>query len=244
MSRPNSQPRYAPTLRAAFILLTMGVVFGCQLVFGDYELNIDEGKGGGGSTAKGTGGAGACADGQARCTDTGELQECQDGKWNMTSTCGDLDHCSDVAKACVECGSGQTRCSSDGTKLELCNPDRTGWRTIQDCAPNRCFSDATGSVCVECEPFGSTECEEGGDAGDRLRVCGGNGKLSFQTCDGPDKQCITVPDGNDYCSKCTTNGFTCTSAGVLKACTNHLESDIQDCGAPEKCNAAGPGCLL
>lgn len=241
MSRPPFQSSLVPVFRGAAILLMISAV-GCQLVFGDYQINTDDATGGGGSTVKSTTVPSECSEGQARCSESGDLQKCQAGKWGAAVACGDLDHCSEVAGVCVECGPGQTRCTADNRKVQLCNLQRTGWEDLETCA-TRCFADAEGALCVQCEPFDTVTCEEGGDQGDKLRFCNNKGQLILSTCSGPDKQCITVANGDDFCSECTTDGFRCTSSGILKSCQNHRETEIKSCGTFEKCDPIGPGCL-
>jgi len=131
------------------------------------------------------------------------------------------------AGACVTgvCAAGATRCSADGSAVEACKPDGSGWALSQQCAAGGCTalaSDRAACAAQVCSPL-TRRCTA---AADGVMVCAGDGSgwsLS-QTCsDGCSAgACLPPPAG------CIAGSLRC--AGIaLEKCDGTNWNEIAEC---------------
>src|SRR5262245_31732022 len=102
------------------LLLLVNALVGCQLVFGDVQIDDEVG---------GAIPVGSCKQGDYRCN-AEYLLTCSssDVGWMLSKTCNTSDLCDSKTKACQVCEPGQRRCS--GAMRQECEPDGSKWRDL------------------------------------------------------------------------------------------------------------------
>lgn len=90
---------------------------------------------------------GACIDGDRRCNDE-FLETCVSGAWTRVQRCATRELCDDAAGACKNpaCGGSppERRCRTTQI-LEVCLPERTGFKDLLTCEPGTACDVATAS---------------------------------------------------------------------------------------------------
>jgi hypothetical protein len=227
------------------LLLGVGLlVAGCQLVFGDF--NIDKGPCERGAkqcfgnvlqtcNTEGTAWTNValcasealcdpahgcklatCADGDRRC-DNAEFQICKSTRdgWSNVQACADAGHCSAESGCTSEpCQAGTLQCN--GAVLRQCLPDQSDWRVADTCA-SATLCTKSGCTMQACKP-GQFRC-----SGAELQTCNDmlDGFTTVKSCD----SAALCDDATGTCGTagCTTPGaFRCTDTGVLEKCLDDL----------------------
>ncbi|HEY2900301.1 MAG TPA: hypothetical protein VGL59_06985 [Polyangia bacterium] len=118
--------------------------------------------------------AGLCVPGATDCSDTLSRQCDNNGNWQVQMTCK---YACRGAGMCTSCDPSVTHaCSTDGTNLQLCKPDGSGFADDTAC-PNGCST--ARLQCNTCKPQ-SVMCNQGASS-----ICNadGNGYTPSMTCD-------------------------------------------------------------
>jgi hypothetical protein len=176
--------------------------------------------------------------GAVRCV-TGEppqLEACEnDLQWHVREACASQALCSESAGRCLPpaCDSEETRCV--GQELQVCSGDRTHWDVLKTCASNE--------VCdpLSCLPAPCSEGAQRCNDGTFERCVSGNWQ-SQHRC-GPPALC----DKTQGClpPQCDSShgDYSCTSDGILVACTEGIRSQPLTCNRPTVCDADQRACL-
>jgi hypothetical protein len=205
------------------------------LAFQDVELSTDNPAGPSAQQA------GACPgeEGQHNCVLlAGEatmrqtsLRLCRDGVWSEVTRCEASQHCSAELGACVACEPGeQYRC--EGTQLQVCSANGTDYRLEKDCAlepvNKLCDTRIRANDCFEC-----INADQICDGDGQYLLCSGNRFATIVDCDDFGIGCVSVEDGKDYCSDCSTVGqYHCGVNSRLEICNaGYVYEPVQECAS-------------
>lgn len=145
------------------------------------------------------------------------------GGYAQQTPCAGL--CSNGACMPAVCTPGATRCSSDGSSVEACRPDGSGWSLQQACGALGCAALATDRAACKamvCAPL-TRRCTA---AADGVQVCAGDGSgwsLAEACVNGcADGACLPPPSG------CTAGALRC-SGDLLQQCSGGAWSTLAEC---------------
>jgi len=213
---------------AAAILVVASLV-GCQVVFGNLEVDPKLDAPG----AAGNGGNDGCKPRDWNCV-ASALRQCSDSqKWEDRATCPEERLCRQDLGKCVTCNEDEYHCSGDLSAIEKCNGTLNGWTPVTSCptpGSENLFcakktDDDTQYECVACEYSTCT-----GDT--TINECLSNRqKANEHQCTGGDGKCHQVSNGKGaYCGTCTSSGNFC-SGDNIRACIDGMITTITDCVA-------------
>ena len=114
---------------------------------------------------------GDCTDGELRCHDASQVEECVTNTWEIVETCAL--GCVDGACATdVTCSPGEYRCY--GNNVETCNATGTAWMHVSSCAVS-CDSGLCTGACepdeTRCNGSDVEQCNATGAAWDLVETC-------------------------------------------------------------------------
>jgi len=224
MARPRSRWPQTFTL---ILLSGMGLLGGCQKIFGEFEI-VEEPPPPPPPTT-------LCALGDLRCVGP-FLYTCgtnQDA-WVYQETCLTARHCDSRARGCQTCVPEEHRC--DGSKLEICSDG--GWTLIEDCGdPSAC--NLNSDSCRSCTPD-EYECQ-----GKNLMLCSQAMVWTLAAeCSNEATCSVTADKRSGACAdvdpRCTTELMHVCDDGQLLRCTQSRDElvVIDNCESNELCDAA------
>jgi hypothetical protein len=207
MPEPHARGRLRHDRQVAVGILTAALTFGCQILFGDFSVEDDQGEGGA-SESLGGSGPGSCVEGRTRC-DGANLLRCDGESFVLESTCADANHCDETGGTCRSCLEGQTRCGD--AALEECSESGEGYVVVQACTGDTPLCDPVLLRCVACTR-GAARCTNG-----QLESCNDARQWTLTACA---NGCEDVTGDADYCRQCTEPGSaSCTTEGNLITCS-------------------------
>jgi hypothetical protein len=181
-------------------------------------------------------GAPTCEDGVARCAGTRDIERCQGDIWVYESTCSTL--CTHGACSEAVCEAQSVQCSDDGTTVQACLADGSGWVVVQactyGCVDALCSSGAEELICNADEAFCAdirtvATCNAAGTHFS-YSACTDGEVCSSGQCIVPDPICAT---GATRCADSATMGV-CNATGTgfdYSACTQDEVCRDQACSA-------------
>jgi hypothetical protein len=222
--------------RAGFVAALLFAAFwfaGCQVVFGDFEVEEVTGK------------AAGCSD-KYRCNGFWLFCETKGGgDYRLIDTCASEVQCDSVEGRCTVCMPGEFRCSD--TKLQVCNTEGTEWQLVQECATaDEC--NLNSRSCRACNPGEMPQCR--GPEQRELFECGADQHwaslgvcATSQLCDLSAQAIALDPAVPHQCLEpaCPEPGaFRCEADGVsLSRCAADQTAwtPVDMCASPELCAA-------
>jgi hypothetical protein len=182
-----------------------------------------------------SGKCGACNPGTHHCVAT-QLQMCtESGVYMQQKTCDSAALCSEAAGDCTPmlCVPNAKTCSSDGSTLQTCNADGSGYTTNgMTCGANLC--DATNHRCNKCIP-NATRC-----SGTTVMTCSNDGQSETLSACTAANDCSTASCSAGACqngfklsgTKCTGSNSSCDGSGNCVAaptCATGLGGPSANC---------------
>jgi len=201
---------------------------GCQVVFGDFDIEAAGGMssagGSAGNSGESLGGSTqvSCDEGKYQCLDT-TLRKCVDGSWQTFKTCDKATYCDEGRGVCLTCLQGEYHC--DGQMLQTCNASQDGWGDNTQCDDTQ-ICDADLKACAACAR-GASRCTD-----DQTREYCNSDQTGWTTQSCP-LGCVDVSGDADYCTQCTVaDEQNCaTSTGTLRICVDRKWVLLEECGA-------------
>lgn len=216
-----------PQTFTLILLSGMGLVGGCQKIFGEFEI-VEEPPPAPAPTT-------LCALGDLRCAGP-FLYTCgpDENSWVEQETCLTARHCNSRDGGCRSCVPGDHRC--DGSRLELCGD--SGWTLVEDCGdPNACNLNSDS-----CRPCTRDEyqCQ-----GKTLMLCSAEQTWTLVAeCSGEAACSVASDKRSGACAavdeRCTASGKHVCEDGVLKRCTESRDElvVVDQCERDDLCDAA------
>lgn len=200
-----------------------------------------------------------CQPGELRCNSS-DLQRCRadQSDLDLVASCATAALCAASVESCVgdagvcecvdaACAPGETRC--EGTTLQRCNADRTGFEFVEECASSALCEQGQARAPLSCQPAacaaGSFDCTEQGT----LRPCRADrtGFDAGQACPGGAAFCDAA-QGVCTPTPCQPGQKVCDGADVLacRADQTGFEATGEVCATADLClddEAGNVSCL-
>lgn len=180
-----------------------------------------------------------CTGSQTQCDANGNLQTCNDGKWD-TAPCPNRQTCQNGACSNANtCQNGEKKCSDDASQILTCN-DNT-WSVSQTCENGQkcdvdsasCKNESEAKICTP----NQTKCNN-----DQIVTCNNDGKWNVpEDCPEAGYVCennACVPSAPD--NECGPEGIQRCTGSQIQTCDGMHWGTPTDCPAGQTCKTTDP----
>jgi hypothetical protein len=188
-----------------------------------------------------------CEPGRTRCAES-SLQRCNDAGdgWTPVNQCASAELCDALNAVCRPplCGAGEHRCATDGT-LQVCREDRRDFDVVSQCTSDAyCIATPGRERCLE------VPCRAGRERcnGPQIERCRED-RSGYDVVGAPCASAALCVEGEGDAARCTPqtcvpDTFACNGSSLTR-CSDDANRYlvVENCGSPERCNAAQKRCV-